>query len=173
MVFWIPERYLNNFLHTLSRRIYPVITVVYLNPEATCLNFPRILKKRQGLGRPSQINITPGLETKRFEVALPITFFQYKYPGVSASVRVNSITFGSEKIHSIIGRGDFSGFDIYDSLKLNPTILYPVGRIKKFKSKAGLKKNTSMRYSFYSADNYPSFFLEVSTHMKGISWNLY
>ena len=71
------------------------------------------------LWRPSQIAITPRYESKYFGASLPISLLNYKEPRIGLALRFYSLTMGTERFGSWLGISDFTGMDIYFSLKFN------------------------------------------------------
>ena len=71
------------------------------------------------LWRPSQIAFTPRYENKYIGVSLPISLINYKQARIGLALRVYSLTVGTERLGSYIGVSDFTGMDIYFSLKFN------------------------------------------------------
>ena len=69
--------------------------------------------------RPSQISFTPRYERRWFEVAFPLSLYEDRYPRWGLSVRILNLTIGTEKFGSLIDLNDFTGLDLYFSLKIN------------------------------------------------------
>ncbi|MDY0286237.1 MAG: DUF5723 family protein [Bacteroidales bacterium] len=69
--------------------------------------------------RPAQFALVPRYEQRNFEVALPVSLYQYKYPRIGLSIRWYALTLGTEKIGAFTGLTDFSGMDFYFSLKFS------------------------------------------------------
>ncbi|MEE4260623.1 MAG: DUF5723 family protein [Bacteroidales bacterium] len=67
--------------------------------------------------RPAQIAIVPRYETKYFEVSLPISVYEYRYPRVGLSARFWFFTIGTERLGTWLGISDLNGLDIYASIK--------------------------------------------------------
>lgn len=70
------------------------------------------------LRRPAQLAVTPRFETKYFEVSLPLSVYDYKYPRVGFSMRLYFITVGTERLGTYLGMADMNGMDIYASIKI-------------------------------------------------------
>ena len=71
------------------------------------------------LRRPSQISITPRYEKMHYEFAVPISLYDFKQPRIGLSVRLYFLTIGTDKLGGFFGFNDFTGMDIYFSVKIN------------------------------------------------------
>ena len=69
--------------------------------------------------RPAQLAFVPRYETSRFELSLPVSFYDYKYARVGLSARFWFITIGTERLGTWLGMADLNGVDIYASVKFN------------------------------------------------------
>ena len=69
--------------------------------------------------RPTQLSISPRYERAYFEVNLPVSMYELKYPRVGLSVRLGSLTVGTDKLAGLFDYSDFYGLDLYFSLKLS------------------------------------------------------
>ena len=69
------------------------------------------------LRRPAQIAIVPRYESKYFEINLPISVYEYRYPRVGLSARFWFFTIGTERIGTWLGLANLDGLDIYASIK--------------------------------------------------------
>lgn len=67
--------------------------------------------------RPSQIAVTPRLETDRFGIAMPLVLYDYQYPRIGLSARFDKIIIGTDKLGSFFGLSDFTGMDFYVMVK--------------------------------------------------------
>lgn len=72
---------------------------------------------RHSMRRPAQIAIVPRYESEYFEVNLPISVYEYKYPRVGLSARFWFFTIGTERLGTWLGISDLNGLDIYASIK--------------------------------------------------------
>jgi len=70
------------------------------------------------LRRPAQFAIVPRYETKYFEMSLPISVYEYKYPRVGIAARFYFVTVGTERLGTYLGMADLNGLDIYASIKI-------------------------------------------------------
>jgi hypothetical protein len=98
--------------------------------------------------RPAQIAIIPRYETPDFEVALPLSLYDYTYPRLGLSVRYHFLTMGTEELLGLLGLTDFTGNDFYVGIKIN----FRKGNCGRFKRNTacendeyGLRRNGKMR----------------------------
>ena len=63
--------------------------------------------------RANQIALTPRFETRKLEIALPITYYDLFKPRVGFSVRYGAFTLGSDAIGALFGVTNTFGTDIY------------------------------------------------------------
>ncbi len=68
--------------------------------------------------RPSQIAITPRLETDHFGLAMPLVLYNYQYPRIGLSARFHKVIIGTDKLGGFFGLSDFTGLDFYVMVKL-------------------------------------------------------
>jgi hypothetical protein len=69
--------------------------------------------------RPPQIAFIPRYETPHFEFAVPVSFYDYYHMRLGASVRYYFLTIGSDDMLGLFGVNDFTGLDLYISVKIN------------------------------------------------------
>ena len=69
--------------------------------------------------RPTQLALVPRYETPNLEFALPLSLYEWKYPRLGVSARFYFLTIGTDRLGSFLGISDFTGMDIYASIKLN------------------------------------------------------
>ncbi|MEY3398985.1 MAG: hypothetical protein RL220_1579, partial [Bacteroidota bacterium] len=76
------------------------------------------LPRRNSLGvqRASSLAVVPRWEIKRFEVAMPVSLYQFNDPQIGLAVRLNSVIIGSDNLGWLFG-SDVYGADIYVHLK--------------------------------------------------------
>ena len=67
--------------------------------------------------RPSQIVVTPRLETDHFGISMPLVLYNYQYPRIGLSARFHKIVIGTDKLGSFFGLSDFTGMDFYVMVK--------------------------------------------------------
>jgi hypothetical protein len=68
--------------------------------------------------RPAELSFTPRFETAYFEVNLPVSLYDWTRPRVGLSVRIYGVTIGTEKLGSYFHFSNFTGLDIYFSIRL-------------------------------------------------------
>ncbi len=68
--------------------------------------------------RPSQVSVTPRIERDRFEIAVPITVYNFRYPRLGISARFSNFVIGTDKLGSFFGFNDFTGTDLYFMVKI-------------------------------------------------------
>ncbi len=74
-------------------------------------------KQSLGVRRAAVLAATPRFEIKRFELAIPISMYEYTRPQVGLMLRLNSIVIGTDHIGNFLGGGDLYGADVYFHLK--------------------------------------------------------
>jgi len=70
------------------------------------------------LSRPSQLSITPRYEKKWFEASLPISLYDWYLPRIGLALRFYGFTIGTEKLGGFFNLSNFTGMDLYFSIKL-------------------------------------------------------
>jgi hypothetical protein len=80
--------------------------------------YPLLVSKSM-IQRPVQLAIAPRYETPSFEFSLPISLYDWKYPRLGAAIRFEFFTIGTDKLLTWFGVTDFTGMDIYASVKIN------------------------------------------------------
>ncbi len=78
-----------------------------------------IMSAKSYISRPAQISVTPRYETQYLEFSMPVSLYNYRYPRVGLSARFWFLTIGTDKILGFFNLTDFTGMDIYVSLKFN------------------------------------------------------
>ncbi len=117
----------------------------------------RIPKRNAGIDRSNLLAVTPRFETRYFELAFPVVLYEYRYPRLGTAVRFGSFVIGSDKIGSILGRGNLTGTDIYFSLKLSGDY-FKKKRVKPTKTKeANGQKPGKLLKSGKSKTNFSCF----------------
>jgi hypothetical protein len=69
--------------------------------------------------RPAQVMVAARYETPSFEASFPVSLYQWRYPRVGLSFRYHFLTIGTDNLASLLGFTDFTGLDLYLSLKVN------------------------------------------------------
>jgi len=78
-----------------------------------------IVLGKTAVTRPAQLAVIPRYETPVFEAALPISLYEWQYPRIGAAVRYHFLTVGTDNLGGFFGLTDFTGLDIYFSVKIN------------------------------------------------------
>lgn len=90
---------------------------VYLNGMLT-QGIP-VSREKFGMRRANSLMAGIRYESKWFDVSLPLSLYEYRYPQLGLSVRLAYLTIGTDKLLSIFNkRGDLYGGDIYVHLKI-------------------------------------------------------
>jgi len=76
----------------------------------------RVPLGKNSIRRANQIAITPRFESRRMEIALPISYYELFKPRVGLSFRFSIFTIGTDMISPLLGLTDSYGADIYFSL---------------------------------------------------------
>lgn len=97
------------------------------------------------LRRNAVVAVSPRFETKWFEVSVPVSLYNYKYPRIGLAARFLYFTVGTERLGTYLGMADLNGMDIYASIKIN----FAKGGCK-FK---GPKKCLNYEYGFSDKDH--------------------
>lgn len=77
------------------------------------------------------LSVTPRIETKWIDFALPVSLYEYRYPQMGANLRIYFLTIGTDKLFNWIIRSDVYGADFYFYLKV------PLFRNPKCKNRSG------------------------------------
>ena len=96
-----------------------------------------------GVRRANSVSITPRLETKWFDVAMPFSLYEYKQPQIGFSMRLYMLTIGTDKLLNIFIPSDLYGADIYAQLKV-PLYKNPKCKDRSFNSKKARKKRKNL-----------------------------
>lgn len=67
--------------------------------------------------RPNQLSLSARYETRRFEVGLPISFFEYKQIAMGASIRYGILVIGTDRLGTYTGLFNSTGFDFFFGIK--------------------------------------------------------
>ena len=74
---------------------------------------------KTGLRRPSILAVTPRYETRKFEVGLPVSLYDWSKPRFGIFARYRGFFMGTEKIGGFFHYSDFYGLDFYAGIKLS------------------------------------------------------
>ncbi|HSG68443.1 MAG TPA: DUF5723 family protein [Bacteroidales bacterium] len=69
--------------------------------------------------RPAQIAITPRYETQFLEISVPVSLYDFRYPRIGIAARFWFFTIGTDKLLGFMNLTDFTGMDLYFSIKFN------------------------------------------------------
>lgn len=73
--------------------------------------------KGGALRRPNQLTITPRYESSQFELGVPLSMYQFRYPHLGLYARIGVLTVGSDWLSTLLGTENFHGIDIYFALR--------------------------------------------------------
>lgn len=85
---------------------------------SSMLLLPLQIGKNQ-ISRPGQALVSLRYETAKFEVALPVSLYDFSKPRIGLSARFYYVTIGTDKLGGFFGFDDFYGMDFYLSLKFH------------------------------------------------------
>lgn len=71
------------------------------------------------ISRPATISLTPRYESDRFELAVPLMLYNYRYPRIGMSARFSNFIIGTDKLGGFFGLNNFTGLDLYFMVKIN------------------------------------------------------
>jgi hypothetical protein len=136
----IKFRSVDQLLDTISYKFYGNDSAAYLSdkfliwlPSALSIQFDYHWKKhwyvnasliygfnlsRNSLSRPSELTITPRYENRWFEASLPISLYDWYLPRIGFALRFYGFTIGTEKLGGFFSMSNFTGLDLYFSIKL-------------------------------------------------------
>jgi hypothetical protein len=106
MTVWLPSALSMQFDYHYDRHWYLNASVILGVPLA-----------KNSLRRPSEIAITPRYETRWFEANLPISLYDWYLPRIGLSLRFYGFTIGTDKLGYFFNVNDFTGMDLYLSIK--------------------------------------------------------
>jgi hypothetical protein len=69
--------------------------------------------------RPVVLSLTPRYESRFIEINIPLVLYDFKYPRIGLSVRLEGFTIGTDHLGCFFSAGDFTGADVYISYKIN------------------------------------------------------
>jgi hypothetical protein len=104
---WLPAAVSAQFDYHLQQNWYLNASLIYGIPVA-----------RSAVARPAEFSVTPRYETRQFEASLPISLYNWQQPRVGLALRFYWLTVGTDKLGGFFPVGDFTGLDLYFSLKL-------------------------------------------------------
>lgn len=110
---------------------YGVTSFLYVNASM----IQPVTSKATGVRRPAQLSITPRLETWRYEISFPLSWYEYKQMRLGACVRLGQVVVGSDYLTSLLGLSKFNGCDIYIGIKHSSYAMDKLSKRKKAKVK--------------------------------------
>ena len=69
--------------------------------------------------RASQVAVAVRYETRRFEVTMPFTMYEYKTPHLGLAARYKFFVIGTDRLGSFTGLWDTTGYDLFFGFKAN------------------------------------------------------
>jgi hypothetical protein len=90
--------------------------------------------KKLGVVRPNLTTVSLRYERKRFEVAVPVSLYEYRYPMMGVMVRLNSVIIGTDNLGPYLFKTDIYRADIYVSVKYS---IFKSGKCKEKGSRTG------------------------------------
>ncbi len=72
---------------------------------------------KASVSRPAELTITPRYESGWLEVSLPVSLYDWYLPRVGLAVRAYGFTIGCDKLGGFFNFSDFTGLDVYFSIK--------------------------------------------------------
>lgn len=67
--------------------------------------------------QPAVLSLSPRFESAGFEVSLPFSLYEWTKPKLGLAIRVHGITVGTDKLGSFFNLSNFSGMDLYFSIR--------------------------------------------------------
>lgn len=98
------------FDYHFKRNIYLNSTLIY------AFNIGRSYIKRASI-----LGFTPRYESSRIEVSFPVSFYEWEWnkPRIGFAFRYANLFFGFDRLNTLLGLNDFTGFDCYFGVRLN------------------------------------------------------
>ena len=104
---WLPTAFSFQFDYHFRKNWYVNASLIYGIPLS-----------RNAVGRPAELSITPRYETRNFEVSLPVSLYDWYLTRIGLAFRVYGFTIGTDKLGGFFNLNDFTGLDLYFSIKL-------------------------------------------------------
>lgn len=140
---WLPAAVSAQFDYNFENNLYV---------NATATFGPRL---GNNVRRGSLLAIVPRYERKRFELSLPLSLWNYRYPQIGAQLRLNNMfIIGSDRIMPFVFRSNVYGLDIYFHLKFS---LYRNPACNKGKGKAAKGKSKTRRKGGIRTTDCPAY----------------
>lgn len=74
---------------------------------------------KNSIVRASQIAVAVRYETRKYEVTMPLTFYEYKDPHLGLAFRYKIFVLGTDRLGSFTGLWDTTGYDLFFGFKFN------------------------------------------------------
>jgi len=104
---WLPSALSVQFDYHFRKNWYVNASLIY--------GFPL---SRTSIARPAELTITPRYESRWFEASLPVSLYDWNLTRIGLAFRVYGFTIGTDKLGGFFNLNDFTGMDIYFSVKL-------------------------------------------------------
>ncbi len=105
---YLPAAASVQFDYRINPKFYVNASLVYaLHPNIYTLN------------RPVTLSVTPRIERDNFELALPVTLYNYTSPRIGLAARFSKFVIGTDKLGGLFGFSNFTGLDLYFMVKLS------------------------------------------------------
>lgn len=104
---WLPSALSAQFDYAITGRYYVNLTLIQRVPVGA-----------NGLRRSNQLAITPRFETRRLEISLPISVYEFYRPRIGFAVRYGIFTLGSDMLSPLIGLTDSYGVNMYFGISI-------------------------------------------------------
>jgi hypothetical protein len=92
---------------------YGITYFLYVN--ATIIQ--PVTSKANAIRRPAQLSVTPRLESWRYEISFPLSWYEYEQFRVGTCLRLGQVVIGTDYLTSMLGLSKFNGFDFYAGIK--------------------------------------------------------
>lgn len=106
---WLPTMISGQFDYNFENNIYLNATLVQRWGRS----------KMNGVHRPNVLSITPRYERRNFEVSMPVSLYEYRYPMVGLALRFNGIIIGTDNLGPFLFKKDLLRSDIYVHAKIS------------------------------------------------------
>ena len=103
---WLPSALSVQFDYHLSRNTYINASLIYPVSFA-----------KATINRPAELAITPRYEKDWLEVSLPVSLYDWYLPRIGIALRAYGFTIGCDKLGGFFNFSDFTGIDVYFSIK--------------------------------------------------------
>lgn len=105
---WLPTALSVQMDYCLMPRVYANATLVQAIPLS-----------KYAIVRSSQAAVSVRYETRNFEAAIPLTFYEYRTPHLGVALRYRFFVLGTDRLGSYTGLWNATGFDLFFGFKFN------------------------------------------------------